>query len=57
MCAHEYRYLQRPEASDPQEVELQVVVSYPKWVLGTEGRASAQILTAEPFLQLSVSSL
>lgn len=33
-------------AADPQELELQAVVSCPLWVLGTEFRSSARAVSA-----------
>lgn len=44
--AHERRDLWRPEASCSMEVELQVVVSYLLYVLGTTLRSSARALSA-----------
>lgn len=49
--------LRRPEVSDPLGMELQVVVSLPKWVLGIKLRPFARtvyiLLTIEPSSQSS----
>jgi hypothetical protein len=36
ICTQECRWLWRPEASGPPELELEVVVSQPAWVLRLE---------------------
>ena len=53
MCACVYEHVnaavhrsQRPEASDPLELKLQLAVSCQMWVLGTELRPSARAASA-----------
>lgn len=50
----EYRCLQRPETSDPLELEMHIVESHPTWALGTLGSLQEQYVpsTTEPSLQL-----
>lgn len=45
VCAHECKCWQRPErALGPPELELQMVLNHPTWILGTEFRSSARTL-------------
>lgn len=43
LCVAACMSLQSPEAMELLELELQVVVSSPLWVLGTELRAEAEL--------------
>lgn len=48
VCVHECVYvsagdLQRPQASDPLELELQIVMGYLTWVLGTSASALSSV--------------
>lgn len=43
MCMCEYRYWSRVQkVLDPLELELEVIVRYPMWVLGIEIRSSGR---------------
>lgn len=46
LCAHEFRYMWRSDPQDQLELELQAVVSYSTWVLGTELQFSGRAVRA-----------
>lgn len=54
MCAYDCRYRRRPEVPVFLKLELQAVISYPVWVLGTDLGSfvrACTLETAEPSVQ------
>lgn len=55
LCACELRFMQKPEALSPLELDLQAVMKYLTYVVGTELRCFANqytLLAPEPSLWL-----